>query len=68
MRRQIWTTYTNLNDWYDSWEKFLVSHGFATEIIHESGTKEIVFTDDQKRRIINVDETNLSLDGSDGGR
>jgi hypothetical protein len=48
MRRQIWTTYTNLNDWYDSWEKFLVSHGFATEIIHESGTKEIVFTDDQK--------------------
>jgi hypothetical protein len=48
MRRQIWTTYTNLNDWYDSWEKFLVSHGFAAEIIYESGTKEIVFTDDQK--------------------
>ncbi len=68
MRRQIWTTYINLNDWFDSWERFLVSHGFAAEITDESGTKEIIFTDDQKRRIINVDETNLSLDGSDGGR
>jgi hypothetical protein len=68
MRRQIWTTNTNLNDWYNSWEKFLVTYGFAAENINEDGTKEIIFTDDQKCHIINVDETNLSLDGSDGGR
>jgi hypothetical protein len=69
LRRQIWTTHTNLNDWFDSWEAFLVSQGFATEITGEDGDgKEVVVSEDQKRRIINVDETNLSLDGSDGGR
>jgi hypothetical protein len=66
MRRQIWTTYTNLNDCYDSWEKLLVTFGFAAETIHDSSTKEIIFTDDEKCHIINVDETNLSLDGLDG--
>jgi hypothetical protein len=69
LRRQIWTTHTNLNDWFDSWEVFLVSQGFATEITGEDGNeKEVIVSEDQKRRIINVDETNLSLDGSDGGR
>jgi hypothetical protein len=67
MRRQIWTNYTNLNDYGDSLEKFLVTYGFAVKIIHESSTKEISFSDDQKHHIINVDKTNLSLDGSDGG-
>jgi len=68
MRRQIWTTYSNLNDWFNAWEKFLITHGFACEVIKENGEKEITFSEEQKRRIINIDETNLSLDGSDGGR
>ncbi len=69
LRRQIWTTHTNLNDWFDSWEVFLVSQGFATEITGEDGNgKEVIVSEDQKRRIINVNEANLSLDGSDGGR
>jgi hypothetical protein len=67
MRRLIWTTFSNLSDWYDAWENFLTTQGFASEITSESGAKEIVFTEEQKRRIINIDETNLSLDGSDGG-
>ncbi len=58
MRRQIRTAYTNLNDRYDSWKKFLVTYGFVAKIINESGTKEIIFTDDQKCHITNVDETN----------
>ncbi len=33
----------------------------------ESGEGAII-TDEQKRRIINIDETNLSVHGSDGGR
>jgi hypothetical protein len=65
LQRQIWTTHTNLNDWFDSWEAFLVSQGFATEIFSEDGTGVVL--EDLKRRIINVNETNLSLDGSDGG-
>jgi hypothetical protein len=68
MKRQIWTTFSNLNDWFDAWERFLVTYGFASEIIDTDGVKLITFTDNQKRHIINIDETNMSLDGSDGGR
>jgi hypothetical protein len=46
----------------------LITHGFACEVIKENGEKEITFSEEQKQRIINIDETNLSLDGSDGGR
>ncbi len=34
-RRQIRTTHSNLNDWFDSWETFLFYQGFATEITSE---------------------------------
>ncbi len=60
------TTFNNLNDWFDSWEAFVLSQGFATKINGESG-EEVIFTEEQKRRIINIDETNLSLDGLDSG-
>lgn len=63
LRRQIWTTYGNLNAWYDGWEKFIVDKGFATK--EADGT--VTFSEQQKRRIINLDETKMSLDGSDGG-
>jgi hypothetical protein len=48
MRRQIWTTYSNLNDWFDSWEKFLITHCFASEVFKENGEKEIIFSEEQK--------------------
>ncbi len=64
MRRLIWCTPGNLQDCFDEWEGFVITNGFATR--NESG--DMIFTKDQKRRIINIDETNLSLDGSDGGR
>jgi len=65
MRRLLWTTPKNLNDWFDEWGLFCVEKGFATRSEHDG---EVVFSEAQKRRIINIDETNLSLDGSDGGR
>jgi len=65
MRRLLWTTPKNLNDWFDEWGLFCVAKGFATRSEHDG---EVVFSEAQKRRIINIDETNLSLDGSDGGR
>ena len=64
MRRLIWCTPGNLQDCFDEWEGFVITNGFATR--NETG--DVIFTEDQKRRIINIDETNLSLDGSDGGR
>jgi len=60
----MWTTYANLNEWFDAWELFLVSHGFADK----NADGEVTFTEKQKRHTINVDETNFSLDGSNGGR
>jgi hypothetical protein len=64
MRRLLWTTPENLNNWFDEWGLFCVSKGFATR----TDQGEVIFSETQKRRIINIDETNLSLDGSDGGR
>jgi hypothetical protein len=29
LRRQFWTTYPNLTLWYDGWEEFVLSKGFA---------------------------------------
>jgi hypothetical protein len=37
--------------------------GFPTK----EGDSIVCFSEDQKRWIINIDETNLSLDGADGG-
>ena len=64
MRRLLWTTPENLNNWFDEWGLFCVSNGFATR----TDQGEVIFSETQKRRIINIDKTNLSLDGSDGGR
>jgi hypothetical protein len=59
----MWTTHTNLNDWCDSWEDFCLSHGFASK----NELWETIFEEAQMHRIANVDETNFSLDGSEGG-
>lgn len=44
----IWTSFSHLNVWYDAWENFLTTYGFASEITHESGEKEVLFTQQQK--------------------
>jgi hypothetical protein len=62
LRRQMWTTATNLGDWYDHFESFCIEYGFGDD----GGGGKVVFTDDQKRRISNMDETKFSMDGSDG--
>jgi hypothetical protein len=66
-RRIRWTTYQNLDLWFDSWETFLVKYGFTT--INKDGSLHI--TEEMKARILNFDETCLSLDRSksnQGGR
>jgi hypothetical protein len=62
LRRQMWTTATNLGDWYDHFESLCIEYGFG----NDGGGGKVVFTDDQKRRISNMDETKFSMDGSDG--
>jgi hypothetical protein len=63
-RRIRWTTFQNFDLWFDSWEKFVVEYGFAT--INPDGS--LYFSDKMKARIINMDETCLSLDVSNSNR
>jgi hypothetical protein len=62
-RRIARTTFSNLNTWFDSFEKHCVELGFAQRKV--SG-RSIGFI--HPERIFNLDETNVSLDGSSGNR
>ena len=67
-RRIRWATYKNLSMWFDNWEQDLVDMGFAYV---DPTTGIVVIPIEQLKHIINIDETCLSLDGSDnvrGGR
>ena len=59
-----WTTFQNLDLWFHSWEVFVVEYDFAT--INMNG--ELIFDKKVKNRIANLDETCLSLDGSNSNR
>ncbi len=63
-RRIQWTTYQNLKSWFDNWEKDLVELGFAE--VAQDGNVHI--PNNQLMRILNVDETCLTLDGGSGQR
>ncbi len=63
-RHVRWTTYQNLKLWFDSWENFLVEFGFTT---HDTDG-ELVTAQELMHQILNIDETCLSLDGSNGNR
>jgi hypothetical protein len=63
LRRKMWTTEVNLKDWFDRWEEFCIEYRFGDD----DGTGDVVFSEEQKRRICNMDETKFSTDGSVGG-
>jgi len=63
-RRIMRTTYNNIKTWFDSWEKDLIELGFAKI----SDTGEVYIPEEQRRNFINMDETCMAFDGSDGCR
>ena len=63
-RRIIWTTHNNLKSWFDNWEHDLEDLGFDER--DEEG--ELYIPVEQLSRIINVDKSCLSIDGSNGQR
>ena len=71
-RRAVYTTYNNLNIWFDTLKELLISKGFARKRIdNEDGEGELVFFPGQLNRILNLDESALTLDGNQtksGGR
>ena len=63
-RMIICTTYNNLKSWFDNWEHELGDLGFS----ERDKEGELYIPVEQLSRIINVDESCLSLDGSNGNR
>lgn len=71
-RRWQWTTYANLNTWFDGWKAFLLHHGFAEDTPEEQPDgkiAEVTIPPQKMRRILNADETHHTLDneGDRGG-
>jgi hypothetical protein len=62
-RRIAWTTFSHLNTWFDSFEKHCVELGFSQREASGGSFRFI-----HPERIFNLDETNVSLDGSSGDR
>ena len=73
-RRAVWNFFNNINAWFDTLKNFLLYHKFARnstpeEIEEKKG--ELHFFDGQLHRIINLDESEVSTDGTSklsGGR
>ena len=63
-RRLEWTTYSNIDFWFDTLKVFLVEKGFARHKIlgedHVAG--ELVYFEHQTHRIMNLDESKASTD------
>jgi len=59
-RHVRWTTYANLNAWFINFRAFLIGFDFAS--VGDDG--EPTFTKAQLHRIMNIDETEISLNAS----
>ena len=69
-RRVMWTTYYNLNVWFDTWKAELIELGFAREKLATDNNVEgeLFFFEGQTNRVLNVDETDGSIDDTTGQR
>ncbi len=71
-RRVKWTTYQNLKAWGDLAKDIIIELGFGRQsTLDDNALGEVNFYIGQMERIINFDETRISLDQTDiqkGGR
>ena len=68
-RQAKWTTYTNLNMWFNTLEGVLIELGFASlKREGEDCEGSVMFFDGQKDRIINLDPTDGDPDNTCGHR
>jgi hypothetical protein len=56
-----WTRYQNLDLWFVRWEIFLIHYGFATKV-----DGALVFEEESMQQIMNMNDTCILLDGSNG--
>ncbi len=51
MNHQMWTAYTNLTNWLDSWETFAVTQGFVMKVNGEPGLG-MMFNEKQREGLL----------------
>ena len=71
-RKLLWTTFENINKWFNQLKIFFVEKGFARLATKDDDVEgELFFFPDQLHRILNIDESEVSTDGTTkelGGR
>ena len=72
-RRLIWTTYRNINIWFENLKHFLIDKRFVCEKTYGDRLvlNELVYFESQSNRVLNIDESEVSTDGTSkisGGR
>lgn len=71
-RRLQWTSHANLKAWFTQWKDTLIHLGFAREKKPDGSDDhvegEVVFFSGQKKRVVNFDETDGSMDSTTGQR
>ena len=71
-RQLVWSTYNNINTWFEKMKDELIVLGFAClPTIEEDVEGELVFLPSQRDRILNIDESEVTTDGTSkltGGR
>ena len=69
LRRLQWTSFSNLSVWFDTWKQTLIYLGFAREKLPDDECDgELFFFEGQLQRITNLDETDGSMDNTNGLR
>ena len=71
-RRLEWTTHQNINIWFETLKRFFINRGFAREKTDGDDCEgELIYFEGQTNRILNLDESEVSTDGTtklSGGR
>jgi len=70
-RRLQWTTHQNLDLWFTTFKTTLIDLGFGRQVTPGEETNvegEILFFEGQLKRIVNLDETDGSLDNTSGNK
>ena len=62
-RRLRWTTYNNINIWFDTMKTFFIEKGFAREKSDKDGDVkgELVYFHSQIEIILNLDESEVAI-------
>ena len=67
-RRLLWSMYNSINTWFKLLKKELIAMGFARAATAEDGDKdeggELIFFPGQLDRTLNIDESEVSTDGT----